>query len=154
MIEESITTPSSDEQMLSALAHFFGTIAALIIWVTQKDKSRFVRFQAVQALAFDFVVMLLMMVLFACMFGAMFIGILGMILVPLSSSNPSPENVAPFMVFPFISFPLMSTCIFPFSFAILIARIVAVVSVLSGKNFHYPILGIRVERFLSDQSTP
>jgi hypothetical protein len=58
------------------------------------------------------------------------------------------------MVFPFISFPLMATCIFPFSLAILVARIVAVVSVLSGKNFHYPILGTQVEKFLSDRSTP
>ena len=145
--EPNVTT--SDERMLAGLAHLFGVLGALIIWATQKDTSRFVRFQAVQALAFDFAGMLFMMILFACVFGVMFIGMLGMILVPLSS-NTSHENAAPFMVFSFMSFSMMFACIYPFSLAFLIARIVATISVLSGKNFHYPILGTRVEQFLAD----
>ena len=150
--EPNLTT--SDERTMGALAHLFGLMGALIIWAVQKDKSRFVRFQAVQALAFDFAVMLLVMVLFFCLFGAMFIGMFGMMLIPLSSSNPSPESVFPFMAFPFMLFPAMFACIYPFSFAIIIARIVATVSVLSGKNFRYPILGTQVEKFLADQINP
>jgi len=45
---------------------------------------------------------------------------------------------------------LMFTCIFPFSIAYLVARVVAMMSVLSGNNFHYPFLGTKVEKFLAD----
>jgi uncharacterized Tic20 family protein len=148
MTNETSLSPTSDERMMGALAHFFGAIAALIVWVTQKDKSRFVRFQAAQAMAFDFAVMLLMGVVFFCLFGAMFIGMFGTMAVALNST--APENVIPFPIFPFMLPSLMFTCVLPFSLAFLIARVVAVVSVLSGNNFHYPFLGAKVEGFLAD----
>src|SRR5512144_621725 len=96
--ETNITT--SDERMLGALAHFFGILGALIIWVIQKDKSRFVRFQAAQALAFDFLVTLTMGALFLCFFGVTFLGIFGTIFATANSAN-SPENFSRFMVLPF-----------------------------------------------------
>ncbi len=148
MTEETAITPTSDEKMLGALAHFFGVIGALIIWVMQKDKSRFVRFQAAQALAFDFSVTLLMIVLFFCLFGMMFIGMFGTIFATLN--NSSPENFSRFMAFPFMFPSLMFVCILPFSLALLVARVVAAISVLSGNNFHYPFLGAKVEKFLVD----
>jgi uncharacterized Tic20 family protein len=141
-------TPTSDERMMGALAHFFGLIGALIIWAIQKDKSRFVRFQAAQALAFDFVTMLLTLVVFFCSFGAMFIGIFGTIFAAANSSASS-ETVSPFMMFPFMFPWLMFACIFPFSIALFVARIVAAISVLNGNNFRYPWLGAKVENFLS-----
>ena len=147
MTEETDLTPTSDERMMGALAHFFGVIGALIIWAIQKDKSRFVRFQAAQALAFDFAVTLLMGVLFFCLFGVMFLGILGTMFVTLNNST-SPESLNRFMVFPFLFPWLMFICILPFSLVLLVARVVAAVSVLSGNNFHYPFLGERVEKFL------
>lgn len=149
MTDQTSLSPTSDERMMGALAHFFGTIAALIIWIVQKDKSRFVRFQAAQALAFDLSVMLLMGVVFFCLFGAMFVGMFGTMAVALNSST-SPENASPFLMFPFMFPSLMFSCILPFSLAFLIVRIVAAVSVLSGNNFHYPILGAKVEGFLAD----
>ncbi len=148
MTEETAITPTSDEKMLGALAHFFGVIGALIIWVMQKDKSRFVRFQAAQALAFDFSVTLLMIVLFFCLFGMMFIGMFGTIFATLN--NSSPENFSRFMAFPFMFPSLMFVCILPFSLVLLVARVVAAISVLSGNNFHYPFLGAKVEKFLVD----
>jgi uncharacterized Tic20 family protein len=141
-------TPTSDERMMGALAHFFGLIGALIIWAIQKDKSRFVRFQAAQALAFDFVTMLLTLVVFFCSFGAMFIGMFGTIFAAANSSASS-ETVSPFMMFPFMFPWLMFACIFPFSIALFVARIVAAISVLNGNNFRYPWLGAKVENFLS-----
>jgi uncharacterized Tic20 family protein len=150
MSEETTLTATSDERMMAALAHFFGAIGALIIWVVQKEKSRFVRFQAVQALAFDLSVMFLMLVLFACLFGAMFIGMFGSIFATLNTST-SPENVGPFLFIPLMFIPLMTICIFPFSLGILVARIVATLSVLNGNNFRYPLLGSQVEKFLADE---
>lgn len=149
MTEQTDLSPTSDERMLAALAHFFGIIAALIIWVMQKDKSRFVRFQAVQALAFNISVTLVMMVLSFCLVGMMFIGIFGTVFATMNNST-SPEDFSRFMVFPFLFPSLMFTCIFPFSLALLVARIVATLSVLSGNHFRYPILGAQVEKFLAD----
>src|SRR5215207_9500714 len=113
--------PTSDEQMLGALAHFFGILGALIIWTLQKDKSRFVRFQATQALAFDFIVMIFMFVLFSCLFGVMFLGTFGTIFAGLNSAAQS-ENFSWLTLLP-VMFPfLMLTCIFPFSITLFIAR--------------------------------
>jgi uncharacterized Tic20 family protein len=147
---ESLDTlhPDSDERMLGALAHFFGIIGALIIWVIQKDKSRFVRFQAAQALAFDLVTTLLMFVLVFCSMGVMFIGMFGTIFATANSSA-SPDSFGPLMVLPFMFPWLMFICIFPFAIALFVARIVATISVLNGNNFHYPRLGAKVENFLS-----
>ena len=64
---ENPPPPTSDDRLLSALAHLFGILVALIIWATHKDKSPSVRFQAVQAIAFDIVVMVFIMLFtFAC----------------------------------------------------------------------------------------
>ena len=148
MAEETNLTPTSDERMMSALAHFFGVIAALIIWAVQKDKSRFVRFQAAQAMAFDFTVMLFMGVLFFCLFGVMFLGVFGGVFAAVNNST-SPDRLSPFMLFP-IMFPFLTfTCILPFSLALLITRVVATVSVLIGNDFRYPFLGAQVEKFLA-----
>lgn len=152
MMKQAISAtidPTSDERMLGALAHFFGVVGSLIIYLTQKDKSRFVRFQAAQALAFDLIVMLVMFIVFFCLFGVMFVGMFGTMFAGLSSAAQS-ENFSWLMILPAI-FPFgMFACIFPFSMAILIARIVATVSVFSGKDFRYPWLGPRVEQFLID----
>jgi len=149
MTGQTDLSPTSDERMMAALAHFFGTLGALIVWLMQKDKSRFVRFQAVQALAFHFIVMVVMIVLFVCLFGVMFIGMFGTMFAAFNNST-SPENLSPLMMFPFMFPALIFTCIFPFSLALLITQIVAAVSVLSGNNFRYPFLGAQVEKFLAD----
>lgn len=152
MIEQTtseIVSPTSDERMMGALAHFFGLIGSLIIYLVQKDKSRFVRFQAAQALAFDILVMLSLFVVFFCSFGVMFIGMFGGIFAGMNSAAQS-ENFSWLMVFPAVLPFLMFTCIFPFSLAIFIARIAATVSVFSGKDFRYPYLGTKVEQFLID----
>ena len=151
MTEQTDLSPTSDERMMAALAHFFGTLGALIVWLMQKDKSRFVRFQAVQALAFHFIVMVIMIVLFVCLFGVMFIGMFGTMFAALNNST-SPENLSPFMMFPIMFPTLIFTCIFPFSLALLIIQIVAAVSVLSGNDFRYPFLGAQVEKFLADEN--
>jgi len=147
MTEEVQDSPTADERMLGALAHLFGIVGALIIWAIQKDKSRFVRFQAVQALAFDVAVMLFTGVLFFCLFAVIFAGMFGTMFVAFS--NSSSENFAPFVVFPFMFPFLMFACISPVSLAILAARIIATLSVFSGNDFRYPLLGIQVEKFLA-----
>jgi len=62
-------THTSDERTMAALAHssailnfftgFGGPIAALVLWLTQKDKSPWVAFHALQSLIFQTAVMLI-----------------------------------------------------------------------------------------------
>lgn len=140
--------PTSDERVMAALAHFFGLFAALIIWVTQKDKSRFVRFQSLQAMAFDAALLVFSLLLTTCMLGVMFLGVLGMIAAAAQSSS-WPENLVALgvgsMLFPFA----ILICILPVSLAALLVRTAAAVSVATGRNFKYPLIAGRVEAFLA-----
>lgn len=144
--------PDADERMMAALAHFFGLIGSIIIYVTQKDRSRFVRFQAAQVLAFELITMLFFFILLFCVFGVMFLGMFGTIFAGLNSAVQS-EDPSWLLLFPTL-FPFtMFTCVFPLALALYIARIIGAVSVLNGNNFRYPWLGMKVESFLDD-STP
>jgi uncharacterized Tic20 family protein len=54
---------ASDDQLMAALAHagiLITVIVALIIWLTQKDKSKYVKYQAKQALVYQVIVAVVM----------------------------------------------------------------------------------------------
>lgn len=150
MMEIDITQPTSDERMMAALAHFLGLIGSLIIWAIQKDKSRFVRFQAAQALAFDLITMLLMFVVFFCFFSMMFIGVFATVFTTLNNIA-QPDNVSWLMAFPALLPFGLFTLISPFSIALLVVRLIAAISVLNGNHFRYPWLGAKVENFLAEK---
>jgi uncharacterized Tic20 family protein len=142
-------SPSSDEKLMGALSHLFGPLIAIFVWATQKDKSRFVRFQALQALAFDVILMVVMGIVFFCLFGAMFIGMFGSMYSILGSTS-SPDSLTPFFMLPFM-FPFtMIACVFPLSLLILGIRFIAFIAVMNGRNFQYPLLGKWLEKFLAE----
>ena len=140
------TTP--DERVMAALAHFFGLIAALIVWATQKDKSRFLRFQALQALAFDMLFMVAYVLLTMCFLGLMFVMI--MALAFSTAQAATPDQVLPGimagMVMPFA----MVFGILPLALLAMVVRVIAAVSVATGHNFRYPLIAPRVEAFLRE----
>jgi len=140
---------ASDERILAALSHFMGVFVALIIWATQKDRSRFVRFQAIQAMAFDGIIMLAATLMSGCAMIVMFLGMFGTMFAAVNSAM-SNGSLDPFFMFPVMLPFTIFACLLPFSFAVLIARVVAAASVLSGRDFRYPWLGQRVEGFLHD----
>jgi len=139
--------PTPDEKMMGTLAHIFGSLAAIIVWAIQKDKSRFVKFQALQALIFDVIIAVGMGAIFFCIFGIGFIGMSGSIISVMN--NPSSGNeVSPLFLLPII-FPFMIFgCILPFSFIILIIRLIAAISILNGRNYYYPVIGKWLDHFL------
>jgi uncharacterized membrane protein len=149
-MESNTPSQSSDERTLAGLSHFFGWIVALVVLAVGQSKSRFVRFQAVQALLFSLTSMLVYLVAVTCfstlLVGGMAAGIvsaamaeeigrepgIGMILAMLSMTGI-------WLVSP--AFLLIALCEF-------IIRLFAAVSVLSGKEFRYPVLGGWAERFI------
>ncbi len=146
-------TPTSDERVLAAIAHFFGFLVALIIWAFQKDKSRFIRFQSIQAMAFDLLILILAFVVVGCMvffiFGALAVGV-GDIAILGSQANPSAEAVRTLIAL-MTGVPLLLPCIFlPFIGAIFIAKLIATIQTFQGKDFHYPWLGDLVERSIGN----
>jgi uncharacterized Tic20 family protein len=95
------TTRTQDERNLAGLAHgsillgiftngIGGILAALVIWLVQKEKSAYVAAQALQALVYQSLVWLVTMVAWCC-WGALW---MAMILVPLIA-NPGAYDAAP-----------------------------------------------------------
>ncbi len=141
-----------DESLLAGIAHLFGWLAALIIWVVQKDKSRFVRFQAVQSMAYDLLILIVTSVIAALLsiliFGLLLLGVIDLAVLG-TQGNPSAETVRT-VIAAMAAAPFLLACIFgPLSMAILAGRIIAAVQTFQGKNFHYPWLGRQVETRLA-----
>lgn len=153
-VETPAPTPTrlkSDEKIMAALSHgliilpFWGIIAAILIWVFQKDKSQYIRFQALQALVFHLVLVLAYVVGFACYMCTFFanFGLIFLLAGQNSSDAPPPFFFATFML-PFAAMGL----ILLMSLAFIVYGIVGAVMTAQGKDFRYVLIGNRVERFL------
>lgn len=145
------TGPTSDERLLAALAHFFGLVVALIIWATQKEKSRFVRFQAMQAMAFDAVLFVVFFLVFGCimitMFGGALFGVAGA--AAAAADETTAGGVLGLLFSLSFLLPFAATCLmFLLALGALAGRAVAAVNAYQGRNYHHPWLGDRVEKML------
>lgn len=141
--------PTSDESLMAAIAHLFGLLVAFIVWATQKDKSRFVRFQSVQAMAFDvatYVIMILVVGILAFfVFGVLAIGI-GDLAIFGSQGNPTADTVRSAVAI-LAAVPFLIPCtILPVAGVLFVVRLIATIQTFQGKNFRYPWLGAVVEK--------
>lgn len=78
--QSSAQEPSSDEKLLALLSHLSivlgGIILPIIVWATQKDKSKFVRFHSLQAIFFHIAyVVLLVLLIIIVVFGFILTGL-------------------------------------------------------------------------------
>ena len=98
---QEITVPTQDERLTAALAHasvvlgiftsgFGGIITALVIWLVQKDKSRYIAFQALQSVVYQTAATILMLLSWCCWF----VVYMALIFVPLAA-NPGAYDVNP-----------------------------------------------------------
>ena len=132
---------SKEESLMTLLSHLsvfipnIGILAPIIIWVTNKEKSDFVRFNALQAIFFQLIFFILMMLF-------IFVGIILMLIaIPWFDLSSNAEPGILFflsMVFMFMYFPLW----------IIFGIYAAVASAKSfkGKIFKYAIIGRIIER--------
>ena len=153
MTTDQNTIPSQNDKIMAALAHIsailplMGVIAPIVIWATQKDKSEFVAFQALQAVAYQLVMILAWFVGMGCymlsFFGTFFS-------IPLAQGNgnePSPLFFLGFMV-PFIVIGAM----FLGSAIFIVYGLIGAIQVFQGKNFRYIIIGDRLTNYLKKGS--
>ena len=145
--------PNPNDRIMAALSHasiilpFWGIIASIVIWVTQRDKSPFVAFQALQALAYHLTAMVagfVGMVCYMCSFLAMFL------FIPLvaSTADPNSAELPPVFAFGFFAPFLVFGAIFLGYFAFAAYGLFGAVSTLQRKDFRYAVLGARLKSFL------
>ena len=143
---------SQDERIMAALGHAtviwptMGLIAPLVIWGTQREKSPFVYFQALQAAAYQFILILGGLVAGVC-YMCSFLGF------PATSLLSAPFDEGAAVCFPLLTF----SCSFGILFLFLLAWLAYVgyglfgaVSVLQGNDFRYVALGAWLERYLGE----
>lgn len=140
----------SSERITAAMAHgsiivpTFGILVPILIWVTQKDKSRYVAYHALQGLSLQ-VTMLLYTFLGGMCYMFSFLGFF------LTDFTNTPSNQPPaFFFVPFGVMGLMMLGMFLFS----LYGIIAAVMVALGKDFQYPLLGHLAERIVFKEQTP
>lgn len=100
MQQENLT---SEERLMAMLSHlsllFGGIVLPIILWATQKDKSRFIRYHALQSIFFQIayiVILVFLIVLFVLL--AIFLG-LGFGLITATSTSGSGELSIAFILF-------------------------------------------------------
>lgn len=128
-----IRPKNSEDKILAAISHFFNVIVAIIVWAVQKDKSKYVRFQAIQAAAYHSLISIINAIIFSVAFAYIFT------LLYRSESFVIREDSLWKIASPFLLYILV----------LWLTRLIATISVLRGKDFRYPWLGKRVERFLN-----
>lgn len=125
----------------SALLFFMGAIISTLIWITQKDKSKYVAFQALQALTYHIVMILLSFLGMICYMGSFF---LTFVFVPLSGSSQNSPLTGLFFLIPFLVFGLIGLA----GFIYICYALVGAVMTLQGKDFRYLFLGRVLDKYL------
>jgi len=140
------TTLNRDERLIAAVSHGLvlafglGMIGATVIWVLQKEKSRYAAFQALQAAAYQFIGFLAYMLCWIC-WGSLY----GISFIPIIMNPQQYENKPP--AFFFVSLALM---VIPLALAGLwvLYGLWAGVRTLQGREFRYLVIGPWLEHYL------
>lgn len=141
------TQPNQDERIMSALAHGsiilfgMGIIAAVVIWVTQKDRSRYVSFQALQALVYQIVGFALYFAGFCCWLAIYFISFIPLMAAAEQGASDPPLFFLGAMALMVVPFALMGLWI--------LGGLWGAVRTLQGRDFRYLALGHQLERWLT-----
>jgi len=135
---------TSEERIMAALAHGsvilygFGLLASLAVWISQRGKSSWVRYQALQAMTYQ-------VLQFAYYTAAIFISQCAFILIFIFTMEKAVETDSPQyfgFLFSFMLIPVLLIGLY-YVVAILGAGLC-----LFGKDFRYPIIGRWVSRYL------
>lgn len=143
--------PTQNDKIMAALAHIsallplMGVIAPIVIWATQKDKSEFVAFQALQAVVYQLVMILAWIVGMGCYMLSFFFTFF--LTIPFAGA-PESSSGSPFflagVLFPFLIFG----AIFIGGALFILYGVIGAVMAFQGKNFCYAVIGRYLENYL------
>jgi uncharacterized Tic20 family protein len=136
---------SAENRLLAALSHAsivaqgIGILVGVLVYVTQRDKSRYVTFQALQAAVFQLVNLIITVVLWL-FWGACY----GLSMIPLILQSEAKPDAAP----PAIFWISMAAMIIPLIFMVLVSLygLWGGVRTWQGMDFRYPLIGNWLER--------
>lgn len=156
MTEENASQMSpQDERVMAGISHIsalipmMGLFAPIIVWVTQKDKSEYVAFQSLQALAYQ----LAMVVGYFIWMGCYMVSIFGTVFtMTIVAPEGGPNSSSPFGM-GFAMLPFLFMCVFFLvGFLVTAYAIVGAVQAFQGKPFRYLLIGQWVERYIARKS--
>jgi len=137
--------PKPNERIAAALAHgliianWMGAIAAALVWLLEKEKSKYVALQALQAVAYQFLGLLFWLGGLFCYMATLFGGI-G--LAALLNPQGEGDGVIAF-------FSIAPTCALFFLWALfMIYGLYGAYACLLGRDFRYLVVGSLVERYI------
>ncbi len=145
-------TLSSDERWLAAFSHAsiliptLGFAVPLIVWITRRERSVFLRFQALQALAYQLLLAAVWVVLGA--FSGLFLGALGLVSGAFALAA---QTETPIMLVAGGQFLVFGGLLCLMGLGVLLG-VIAAIACLSGSNFRYPLLGRGLEKLLLQPS--
>jgi uncharacterized Tic20 family protein len=162
---------TQDEKIMAAIGHatiiwpVMGILAPLIIWATQREKSRFIAFQALQAVVYHMTLILAGLACGVCWVCSYFGMIVGVIAMPVSMAFTLPAEGAPggdlppeamiSILLSFLGMIVFYVAIFGLLFlglamwaAYIGYGLYGAVANLRGKDFRYVVIGPRLERYL------
>jgi len=148
---------TQDERILAALAHasvilpFWGLIGAIVIWATQREKSRFVGFQALQVITYQLVLIVGGFLGVACYMCSFFLMMfLGLPIGALAAQNmATPDFFGGLLAIIISAFPFCIMGILGLvGLAYVLYGLYGAVRVLQGHDFRYAIIGRRLEQYL------
>lgn len=144
------TNTTQDQRLMAALAHgsiligpltngVGGVIAALVIWVVQREKSAYAAAQALQALVYQAATTLVTMLAWCC-WGVLWVALI----VPPVMANPELyENTVPAGFW--VGLSLMAIPLLLWGLTI-VYGLVGAVRCLGGHDFRYAIIGRWLDR--------
>jgi uncharacterized Tic20 family protein len=138
---------SQDERLMAALAHAsvilfgMGAIGAIVIWATQKDRSRYVAFQALQAAIYQLAGVLVTAIGWCCWMALYFASFIPLMSVAEQEGSQAP---AVFWIATFLMFvPLALMALWA------LGGLWGAVRALQGRDFRYLSIGTPLERWLA-----
>jgi uncharacterized membrane protein len=146
-MDAGLIQTTSEERLLAALAHFLGLWVALVVYLVERGKSRFVSFQALQAMAFDVAVwvgMVLIFSLIAALAGMLAAGVAVFVALQAgraASGNPPEGLVAVIALLPIFMPLTIGFLSLLVGIPLLVLRVIATLNVAQGREFRYPWLG-------------
>jgi uncharacterized Tic20 family protein len=146
----STSEPPQNDKIMAALAHvsamlpMMGVIAPIIIWATQKDKSKYVAFQALQAIVYQLLMIFAWFVGMSCYMLSFFSMFLTL---PLASESGGDPNSPLFMFWFIVPFLILGVCIIG-GVIFVVYGIVGAVMTFQGKEFRYAMIGNRLANYL------
>ncbi len=142
---------TQDERIMAALSHvtillpLVGIIGPIVIWVTQREESNFVAFQALQALAYQLLLVILWFVGMGCYMFSFFAVFGGVFAMAGTQGEIGPG--AGFLM-TFLPFGVMGILML-LGLAFVVYGVVATVLVVQGRDFRYVLVGNWVIRYLT-----